>query len=787
MIARMSLDDKLTLIGGEDDFFTRAVPSIELKRLKMSDGPVGVRCFGPSTAYTASVALAASWDPDLAQRVGASLGDDARARGVNFLLGPGVNIYRSPLNGRNMEYLGEDPYLAGRIAVGYIDGVQSKGVSATVKHFAANNSEFDRAQINAVIDERTLREIYLPAFEAAVKQSHVGAVMDSYNLVNGEHSTQNSHLNKDILKAEWGFQGVLMSDWVAVHDGVAAANGGLDLEMPSAQYMTQDALKAALKDGRLRQSAIDDKVRRILRTAVEFGWLSRDQTDTTIPLYNLAADRVALDEALESITLLKNENNLLPLDSKRIKTIALIGPEAASPVTGGGGSSYTTPFEAQSFVAGFASYLGGRAKVMYAQGLPPLDTIVRRTDFRNLTMETRVGSKEARPAVQRDLRQINLWPGNGQRSWPQTQIDTYYHWTGEYIPSISGEYLLVVTTTDPDAYRLVMNGKEVLAHRPGVTRQAVGTATLSLTAGQPATLDIEYNTRSAAPHIGVGLQLKSDLLPPESQRIVRQADAVLIAAGFDGSTEGEGSDRPYAMPLLQNDLISVVAALNPKTIVTITAGGAIETEPWIANVPALLHNYYPGQQGARALAEIVFGDHSPEGHLPFSWDRVLEENPTTSHYPEEPGGRDSHYAEGLFLGYRYYTSTQKKPLFPFGFGLSYTTFSYSRLIVKRNSPDDVEVTFDLQNVGLREGAAVAQVYVGDPSATVKRPAMELKQLAKIRLKAGAMRNVVLHLDRRAFEYYDVEGEKWKLDPGVFTIFVGESSSEVELQKNLTMM
>ena len=228
LISKMSVDDKLKLIGGVDGFYTQAIPSIALKRLKMSDGPVGVRTFGPAPAYTAGVALAATWHPALAERVGASLGDDARARGVNFLLAPGVNIYRSPLNGRNMEYFGEDPFLASRIAVGYIEGVQSKGVSATVKHFAGNNSEYDRHRINSIIDERTLRELYLPAFEAAVTEAHVGAVMDSYNLVNGEHSTQNAHLNIDILRHDWGFQGVLMSDWTATYDGIAAANGGLD-------------------------------------------------------------------------------------------------------------------------------------------------------------------------------------------------------------------------------------------------------------------------------------------------------------------------------------------------------------------------------------------------------------------------------------------------------------------------------------------------------------------------------------------------------------------------------
>src|ERR1700728_1251512 len=435
LIAKMSVDDKLKLIGGVDGFYTQAIPSIAVKRLKMSDGPVGVRTFGPAPAYTAGVALAATWDPALAERVGASLGDDARARGGHFLLGPGVNIYRSPLNGRNMEYFGEDPFLASRIAVGYIEGVQSKGVSATVKHFAGNNSEYDRHRVNSVIDERTLRELYLPAFEAAVTEAHVGAVMDSYNLVNGEHSTQNAHLNNDILRQDWGFQGVVMSDWTATYDGLAAANGGLDLEMPFAKLMTPETLKAGLASGKLTMAVLDEKCRRILRTAIQFGWLDREQTVSSIPLNNPGADQVALDESLESITLLKDDGGLLPLDPKRIKTIAVIGPEAAVAVVGGGGSSQTTPFKADSFVAGLMSVAGDRIKVLYAPGLPPLATIFHRISFRNLTVDVK-GKGEAPHTenTDRGLSRINTYSGTSGGG-PRGAGLTTYRYKGEYIPT----------------------------------------------------------------------------------------------------------------------------------------------------------------------------------------------------------------------------------------------------------------------------------------------------------------------------------------------------------------
>jgi len=787
LIAKMSVDDKLKLIGGVDGFYTQAIPSIALKRLKMSDGPVGVRTFGPAPAYTAGVALAATWDPALAERVGASLGEDARARGVNFLLAPGVNIYRSPLNGRNMEYFGEDPYLAGRVAVGYIDGVQSKGVSATVKHFAGNNSEYDRHRVNSIIDERTLRELYLPAFEAAVTEAHVGAVMDSYNLVNGEHSTQNGHLNNDILRHDWGFQGIVMSDWTATYDGIAAANGGLDLEMPFAKLMTSETLKAGLANGKLSMSVLDEKCRRILRTAIQFGWLDRDQTISSIPLNNPGADKVALDESLESITLLKNEGSLLPLDPKRIRTIAVIGPEAAVAVVGGGGSSQTTPFKADSFVAGLMDVTGDRIKVFYAPGLPPLATIFSRTSFRNLTVDVK-GKGEAPHTenIDRGLTRINTYSGTGGGG-PRGIGLTTYRYKGEYVPAAQGEHVLLASAPDQDTYRILIDGKEILAQQKDSSRVAVRNVSLPLSENKPASIEVIYETNGTAPHIGIGLVASADMLPAESQKILRDADAVLVTVGFDGTTESEGFDRTYDMPWPQNELIAQVASLNPKTIVSVTAGGSVETAPWIAKVPVLLHNYYPGQQGATALAQILLGDRSPEGHLPFSWERTLDQNPASAHYAEEPGdGRAVHYAEGMFLGYRFYTSRNEKPLFPFGYGLSYTKFAFSHLTVEKHSADDVQVSFDVQNTGSRAGADVAQVYVGDPSAKLKRPLMELKQFTKVRLKAGEKQHVVLHLNRRAFSYYDVDAKNWRVDPGEFVIYVGDSSEAIGLKQSLQM-
>ena len=381
MLAKMTLEQKIDLIGGEDWMYIRAVPDAGFPRLKMSDGPMGIRTWGPSTAYPAGIGMAAAWDPALAGRIGNAIAHDARARGVNFLLGPGVNIYLSPMNGRNFEYFGEDPYLTSRVAVGYIKGVQSQGVIATVKHFAANNQEYDRHNVSSDVDERTLREIFLPAFEAAVKEANVGSVMDSYNLLNGVHASQSKYLNIDILRKTWGFQGIVMSDWISTYDGVGAANGGLDIEMPSGEFMNRKALLPAIKDGRVTTATIDEKVRRIFITALRFNFLDRPQLDLNESLLNQTGRATALEGAREGITLLKNEGAVLPLSTDKVKTIAVLGPDAWPAVAGAGGSSTVTPFQSVSILTGLSNYTAGKVNVLYARGLPTVDEIVSQTKY----------------------------------------------------------------------------------------------------------------------------------------------------------------------------------------------------------------------------------------------------------------------------------------------------------------------------------------------------------------------------------------------------------------------
>jgi beta-glucosidase len=801
MIAKLTLEQKLELIGGLDNMFIRAEPSAAFPALKMSDGPEGVRTWGPDTAYAGGIALAAAWDPSLANQMGESIGKDARARGVNFLLGPGINIYRAPMNGRNFEYLGEDPYLSGQTAAAYIRGVQSEGVIATVKHFAANNEEYDRHNVSSDMDERTLREIYLPAFEAAVREGHVGAVMNSYNLLNGVHATQNTHLNLDILKGDWKFDGILMSDWVATYSAVGAANGGLDLEMPSGQFMNPKNLLPAVKSGQVTEATIDEKLRRIFRTAIRFGFLDRDQTDPAIPQFSQEGRAVAMQEALESITLLKNDGNLLPLDPDKIHTLAVLGPDAWPAEPGGGGSSHVDAYAPVSIMTGLSNGLTGKVKVLYAGGLPTVTEVFQETEFYDPSGKTPenpwVGSQvkiesfdnpnfTGTPTVSA-ARRIAMY--RSEEWTPPVRERHSTRFTTKYMPAKTESYLFLIGAGGSDAYKLIVDGKTV-ADQPSREGQAPRYVELPLTAGQAASIELDYWPDASYPRIGLGIRGVDELVSPEATKIASLADAAVVAVGFDPSTESEGFDRTFELPFGQDQLIQAVSQANPHTIVSITAGGGVDMHRWLSGVPALLHNWYPGQEGGRAIAEILTGKHSPEGHLPISLERSWEENPVHDNYyaPLVPKGQTPHvsYKEGVFLGYRYYTSNDKKPLFPFGFGLSYTTFSFSNLKVsplQARGDGTITVSFDVANTGQRAAATVAQVYVGDPSATVKRPVKELKGFEKVRLGPGDTHHVSITLNRRSLAYWSEQRKGWQVDPGKFIVFVGDSSENTPLTQD----
>jgi beta-glucosidase len=793
LVEKLTLEEKVDLIGGVDDFYIRANEKIGLPRLKMADGPVGVRNYGPSTVF-GGIGLAATWDPEMAARIGSTIGQDARARGVHFMLGPGVNIYRAPLNGRNFEYFGEDPFLAARIAVAYINGMQNQRVSATIKHFMGNNSEFDRHNSDSIIDERTMREIYLPVFEAAVKEAHVGAIMDSYNLTNGLHMTQNGYLNNDVAKKEWGFPGIMMSDWDATYDAVAAANGGLDLEMPSGKFMNRANLLPAVKAGTVSETTIDDKVRRILRTAIQFGWLDHDQTDMSIPLLNPAGKEASLEAARSGMVLLKNDGNLLPLEKRSIKSIAVIGPDAYPAQPGGGGSAEAKPFTSVSYLEGIMNSLSNVTKVYYSPGIPSLDEISKQMEFTTQASGGEKGLKtevfnnldlSGEPAIVRTDKYVNYQPARGGKG---ADSNVSIRWTGFFTPSAPGQYLAFVQGPGENGgYRLYVDKKLVLDNWKQ-WYAFVGETPISLTAGAHQ-IELDYYAKNGwgKTTANLGIVRPETLVTAEAKSLAARVDAVIVAPGFDAASEGESADRTFRLLPGQDELINQIAAVNKKTIVVMTSGGGVDMTAWVDRVPALLEAWYPGQEGGTAVAQLLLGDFSPSGRLPISIERRWEDNATHDSYYPKDGSKKVEYTEGVFVGYSHFDKSTVKPLFPFGYGLSYTSFAYKNLTISPPSSDQqVSVAFDVTNTGTRLGVDVAEVFVGDHHAPVPRPVKELKGFTKVNLNPGETKNVIVKLDQRAFSFYDVKNHKWTVAPGDFDIFVARSAADIELTGKVSL-
>lgn len=810
-IAKMTLEEKIHMLSGSSMMATTGLERLGIPAFRTSDGPVGAHVPPPSTAYAAGIGLAASWNRSLAERIGTQIGRDARSRGAAYLLGPGVNIYRAPLNGRNFEYFGEDPFLAGEIAVGYINGVQSQGVSATVKHYAANNSEYFRFTSDSVVSERALREIYLPAFEASVKKAHVGSIMDSYNLINGEHATANYHLNVEIAKQQWGFDGVMMSDWTATHDGVAAANAGLDLEMPFGTYMNEKTLLPAVKEGKVKESDIDDKIRRLLREGYRFGWIGHDPLDDSIPRYSQQGRKAALQGAREGIVLLKNQGNLLPLDPNKVKTVAVIGPDAFPAIPTAGGSGQVPVYSDVSALKGISDRLGLNANVLYDRGVAKLSVLAMRSGFSQfadkfvpgLTVETFDNAKfEGKPVATR----TEMTANTGQNvldnpdmaemvnSVTADQIAAFMNmggpprfnrWTGYYFARAAGNF--VVFVENQGQYRLSIDGQPVIDHAE-IPKFALAQKTLSLTPG-PHKVVMEV---LGAPQFGegalkIGIAQEGTLVNQSAIDMAKKADAVIVAVGYDADIETEGADREFRLPPGQDELIEKIAAANPNTIVTVTAGGSVDASRWIDHVAALLQNWYSGQEGGTALAEVVFGDVNPSGRLPISWERSLNDNPSYPYYYPTPGTLTVPYKDDIFVGYRGYEHNGVKPLFPFGFGLSYTSFKYSGLAIQPGKgAGSYEVTFDVTNTGTRFGADVAQVYVSEDRPQVPRPPQELKGFARVGLDPGQTRHITVPLNPRSFTWYDEKAAAWHADAGSFTVHVSRSSADSQLEGKIKL-
>jgi beta-glucosidase len=787
LLGQMTLGEKLDYIGGVNAMSIRPIPRLGLPEIRMSDGPLGVRQDKPSTRYPAGVALAASWNRDLAQWEGTSMARDCRARGIHVLLAPAVNINRLPICGRNFEYIsGEDPYLGSELVVPFIRGVQSQGVIATVKHFAANNQEINRLNINVIVSERALREIYLPTFEAAVRIGKVGAVMDAYNRVNGAYCVENNFLNNIALKSEWGFDGVLMSDWGATHSALGSARNGLDLEMPSGAWMNAKNLLPAIQSGEISEQQINEKVRRILRMIVRMGYLDRPQRNSSIPENNPDSARAALAIAEEGIVLLKNENRALPLDRGRIKKIAVLGPNAHPGVPAGWGSSFVNPYYAVSVLDGLTKSKGPQMTVDYFDvGVGDFGTSrfehegssgqlvegLRAEFFSNLTFS-------GTAFIDRIDRQINFDWAAATEARPALPLQFTVRWTG-VIRSDSSSVHVFRARAD-SGIRVFLDDKLIIddwadhAARPDVT-------TRFLEAGRNYRLRVEYKNSGGG---GAVAQFGwASLVVPE---VIRDYDAAIVCVGFDSGTEGEGLDRTFELPDGQDDLIDAVAIKNSKTVVIVNSGGNVDMHRWLGKVPVILHAWFPGQEGGNAVAKILYGDVNPSGKLPVSFEAKQEDNPAFKSYPADASGESVRYDEGIFVGYRGYDHLGIVPLFPFGFGLSYTQFEYSDLRIapgEGSDPCDAKVSFKIRNIGDRSGAEIAELYVGTMQAEVERPVRELKGFAKVYLLPGESKQITLELERRSFAYFDTRTSQWKTDPGLYEISIGASSRDLRAKQN----
>lgn len=782
ILARLPLETKLAYVAGYTGVDIRPLPEAGLPIIRCTDSPMGARCFGAAPAYPAIIGLASSWNPALAREVAASLAEDCRARGVHILLGPGVNLARSPLCGRNFEYYGEDPWLSAEMAVAFIEGLQSNGVAATVKHFLANEQEYSRTKVGSIVDERTLRELYMVPFEACVKRANVACVMGSYNPLNGTYTSQHADINLRVLKGEWGFPGLLMSDWRGVTDGRAAALAGLDLEMPVPEKMTPAVLQELLDSGELSPAELDDKVRRMLRVFLGFGFdRPRDEAEF-LPRCSARSARVARRVARESLVLLKNDGAVLPLDPAALRRVAVIGSHAHPLVHSGGGCAYTTPFRTVSVfdalcqkagddfevcldLAGFhedMNLASHHSAYVHEDEAGVLQPGLRVEYFPNRTLSgapSRVGVDKSISLVFKEQRP----PGQPPEGFS-------VRWSG--FIELDEDGVCRFSALCDDGIRVWIDDELIIEDwRKDPPRFSKADRALR---GGRRRLRVEYYDEGgwAVAQFGWRWLCAGDRSP--QAQLAAASDAAIVCVGFTPETEGEAWDRHWALRPDQEALIREIAAVNPRTVVVLFAGGALATEGWIDEVPALVHAWYPGQEGGLALAEMLLGEINPAGKLPITWAHRYEDNPSAPYYHDPVSTR---YEEGIFMGYRGFDAGDIDPLFPFGHGLSYTTFAYANLRTHAGGRVSVEIT----NVGDRAGAEIAQLYVGDLVCSEPRPPRELKGFAKLTLAPGETGTASFQLTRRDFSFFHPETRAWTLEPGEFEISVGASSRDLPLR------
>lgn len=805
LLQQMTLQEKASLTTGGDMWGVAGIPRIGLPPLKVTDGPNGARGGTmdgsiSSACFPCGSALAATWDLDLIARVGAELAREAQSKGASVLLAPTINIHRTPLLGRHFECHSEDPFLSGKTAAAYIRGLQAQGVGACPKHYVCNDSEFQRMVLDIEVDERTLREIYLLPFEMAVKEGGTWAMMTAYNQVNGEFAASSTRLLRKILKEEWGFDGLVMSDWFGTKSTVGCFLGGLDLEMPGPGFMMGQALVPRIEAGELPEALLDDKVRRYLRLMERTGALDQPGPTENESRDDPATGALIREAAAASFVLLKNEAQALPLAPDQLDSLAVIGPNARlGAIMGGGSAMVNAPYQSQPLEA-IQDAVGDRVELQYRPGCT-------NHKFAPDLEPTHTGGAEDGLGIK--VEYFDHPAMEGEPVATEMRDSTQFYWIGRlpagvppgfsarisfrFTPDTTGDYEFGLASLG--LTRLRLDGEEVInlweQFEPGDTFIGMGSVekrhSRPFRAGSETHVTVEFSCMPGAP-LGV---LRLGVIPPLPEDAIEQAaqaaaesDAALVVVGLNQAWEGEGHDRAH-MDLVgrQDELVSAVAARNPRTIVVVNAGAPVHM-PWADEVAAILYAWYPGQEFGRALSDVLFGQVNPAGRLPVTLPRHLHDTPGYVNYPGEHGR--VRYGEGLFVGYRHYDARRMDPLFAFGHGLSYTSFAYSNLTLsgQRDGDDEsIQVTVEVSNTGACAGDEVVQLYVvPSQEGPIMRPARELKGFQRIHLAVGETRRVEFALTGRDLSYYDTRAGGWRAPAGLYGIALGASSRDIRLER-----
>ena len=796
LVDSLSLDEQISLLAGSDNWHTVAIPSKAIPSMRVTDGPAGAR--GTSFTGPASVnlpcgtALAASWDPALVQEIGALLGRETRSKGARVVLAPTVNLHRTPIGGRNFECYSEDPFLSARTAVGYVKGVQSEGVAACVKHYVGNDTEFERLTIDSQIDERTLRELYLVPFEAAVTEAGALAIMTAYNRINGPYAADHTELITTILRGEWGFDGIVMSDWFGLHSTTEGVNAGLDLEMPGPTKHRGAKLRSAVDNGLVSALTIRETARRMVRFMDTIGVITDGGPGLEVTR-DEPEDRALVRAAgAAGMVLLRNESVALPLAATGLQRVAVIGPNALQGQIMGGGSALVNPVHAVHPLAALTdrfSALG--VDVVHARGSITHKTVPKPesrllSGVQQLLFATAAQMHRAEPpTLVRDVRGFNfMWSEDPAEGVPFATVAL--RTIATFTPDVSGEWsfgtsALGHSTLSIDGVVLLDDdGRPAGGSFFGMGKSEL-VGTMMLEAGRAYELKVEFESAPMATMSGLSIGAMAPLtldLIQEAASLAATSDLSILVVGTNPEWESEGYDRvTMDLPGTQNQLISEVAAVSRRTVVVVNAGSPVSM-PWLDEVDAVVFTWFPGQEFGDALADVLFGDVEPGGRLPVTFPQSLEDTPAFEHHPGRHGV--ARYLEGRLMGYRWYDSTGRQPLFPFGHGLGYATILIEGAHITN---DGVEV--QLVNAGSRSGHEVVQVYVHHeqhgPSVAADEPDQKLVGFAKVSVGAQGTAIVTVSLDPRWASHWDTDTHAWTVTPGPRELRVGRSSRDIAVR------